>query len=260
MAEATTPILEMKNAGKIYAQGGRRIEALRGANLRVKKGEFICLIGASGCGKSTLLRIMAGFEQPTTGEALMWGKPIEAPEPSRGMVFQDYALFPWLSVRDNIGFGPTSRGLSSGEVKATVDKFVDLVGLGKFANAYPHQLSGGMKQRVAIARVLANDSRILLMDEPFGALDAMTRERLQDELVDIWSRTGLTVLFVTHSIEEAIFLADRVVVMSPGPGRIESDNALELARPRDVASPEFNAIRRVLGAKLHSHHGKKAAA
>src|ERR1700742_2189661 len=145
MAESAIPILEMKNAGKIYAQGGRSIEALRGASLRVKKGEFICLIGASGCGKSTLLRIIAGFETPSTGEALMWGKPIAGPAPSRGMVFQDYALFPWLSVRDNIGFGPASRGLSRAEVKATVDKFVELVGLHKFANAWPHQLSGGMK-------------------------------------------------------------------------------------------------------------------
>src|SRR2546430_1875398 len=181
---------------------------------------------------------MAGFEQPTSGQALMWGKPIEDPEPSRGMVFQDYALFPWLSVRDNIGSGPAARGLSGGEVKATVDKFIDLVGLQKFANAYPHQLSGGMKQRVAIARVLANDAELVLMDEPFGALDAMTRERLQDELLDIWQRTGLTVMFVTHSIEEAIFLADRVVVMSPGPGRIETEMRIDLPRPRDVAAPD----------------------
>jgi NitT/TauT family transport system ATP-binding protein len=175
------------------------------------------------------------------------------------MVFQDYALFPWLSVRENIAFGPTARGLASFEVKAIVEKFVDLVGLSKFVTAYPHQLSGGMKQRVAIARVLANDAEVVLMDEPFGALDAMTRERLQDELLEIWQRTRLTVVFVTHSIEEAIFLANRVVVMTPGPGRIESDNALDLGRPRDVASPEFNSVRRVLGAKLHSHHGKKAA-
>ena len=189
----------------------------------------------------------------------MWGMPIKGPDPTRGMVFQDYALFPWLSVRDNIGFGPASRGLARHVVKETVDKFIELVGLTKFANAYPHQLSGGMKQRVAIARVLANDAEIVLMDEPFGALDAMTRERLQDELLDIWQRTGLTVVFVTHAIEEAIFLADRVVVMTPGPGRIESDNPLSLQRPRDVASPEFNDIRRVMSAKLHSHHGKKAA-
>ena len=254
------PIIDIKGVSKVFKLQDQTINALSDANLTIGKGEFICLIGASGCGKSTLLRIMAGFEQPTAGEALMWGKPIEAPEPSRGMVFQDYALFPWLSVRDNIGFGPTSRGLSSGEVKATVDKFVDLVGLGKFANAYPHQLSGGMKQRVAIARVLANDAELVLMDEPFGALDAMTRERLQDELLDIWQRTGLTVVFVTHSIEEAIFLAGRVVVMTPGPGRIESDNALTLPRPRDVSSPEFNDIRRVLGGKLHSHHSKVASA
>jgi len=257
---AEIPIIEIKGVSKVFRLQDQTINALSGANLTIAKGEFICLIGASGCGKSTLLRIMAGFERPTAGEALMWGKPIEEPEPGRGMVFQDYAIFPWLTVRDNIGFGPASRGLSSGEVRATVDKFIDLVGLQKFAGAYPHQLSGGMKQRVAIARVLANDAELVLMDEPFGALDAMTRERLQDELLDIWQRTGLTVVFVTHSIEEAIFLAGRVVVMTPGPGRIESDNGVTLARPRDVASPEFNAMRRVLGAKLQSHHGKKAAA
>src|SRR5450432_2818520 len=223
MAEATIPILEMKAAGKIYAQGSRRIEALRGANLRVKKGEFICLIGASGCGKSTLLRMAAGFEGATSGEALMWGVQIAGPGPSRGMVFQDYGLFPWLSVRDNIGFGPKSRGRTTVETRETADRFIELVGLSNFADVYPHQLSGGMKQRVAIARVLANDAELVLMDEPFGALDAMTRERLQDELVEIWERTKLTVVFVTHSIEEAIFLADRVVVMSPGPGRIDSE-------------------------------------
>jgi NitT/TauT family transport system ATP-binding protein len=259
MADAAKPIIEIKDVSKIFKLQDQTITALSGANLAIGKGEFICLIGASGCGKSTLLRIMAGFEQPSSGQALMSGKPIAGPEPSRGMVFQDYALFPWLSVRDNIAFGPIARGLSGADVKATVDKFIDLVGLQKFATAYPHQLSGGMKQRVAIARVLANDAELVLMDEPFGALDAMTRERLQDELLEIWERTKLTVVFVTHSVEEAIFLANRVVVMTPGPGRIESDNALDLPRPRDVASPEFNDIRRVLGAKLHSHHGKKAA-
>jgi len=259
MAEATTPIVEIRRVSKLFRLQDQTIHALSDASLSIAKGEFVCLIGASGCGKSTLLRIMAGFEQPSSGQALMWGKPIDGPDPTRGMVFQDYALFPWLSVRENIGFGPTARGLSRAEVTATVDKFIELVGLAKFANAYPHQLSGGMKQRVAIARVLANDAELVLMDEPFGALDAMTRERLQDELLEIWQRTQLTVVFVTHSVEEAIFLADRVVVMTPGPGRIESDNGLELPRPRDVASPEFNAIRRVLGAKLHSHHAKKAA-
>jgi NitT/TauT family transport system ATP-binding protein len=257
---AEIPIIDIKGVSKVFKLQDQTIQALSDANVTIRKGEFVCLIGASGCGKSTLLRIMAGFERPSSGAALMWGKPIEEPEPSRGMVFQDYALFPWLSVRDNIGFGPVARGLSAGEVKTTVDKFIELVGLQKFATAYPHQLSGGMKQRVAIARVLANDAELVLMDEPFGALDAMTRERLQDELLEIWQRTGLTVAFVTHSVEEAIFLAGRVVVMTPGPGRIESDNALDLPRPRDVSSPEFNDVRRVLGAKLHSHHGKKVTA
>ena len=256
---AELPILDLRNVAKVYELNDQRIEALRDANLVVEKGEFVCLIGASGCGKSTLLRIVAGFEPPSAGEALMWDKAITGPAPDRGMVFQDYGLFPWLSVRQNIGFGPASRGLPKAELRALVDRFVDMVGLTRFADAYPHQLSGGMKQRVAIARVLANDAEMVLMDEPFGALDAMTRERLQDELLDIWQRTKLTVLFVTHSIEEAIFLADRVVVMEPGPGRIASEHRIELPRPRDVSSPEFNAVRRDLSARLHSHHGKKAA-
>jgi NitT/TauT family transport system ATP-binding protein len=256
---AELPILVIQGVGKTYTLNEARIEALRDANLTVRKGEFVCLIGASGCGKSTLLRIVAGFEKPTAGDALMWSKPIDGPGPDRGMVFQDYGLFPWLTVRENIGFGPSSRGLGKAATRDIVERFVSLVGLTRFADAHPHQLSGGMKQRVAIARVLANDAEVVLMDEPFGALDAMTRERLQDELLDLWQRTGLTVLFVTHSIEEAIFLADRVVVMEPGPGRIASEHRIELPRPRDVASPEFNEVRRELGARLHSHHAKKAA-
>jgi len=259
MADNALPILDIKNVSKTFVQNGQSFEALRGANLTVRKGEFICLIGASGCGKSTLLRMAAGFETPTTGDVLMWGTPVSGPGPTRGMVFQDYGLFPWLTVRDNIGFGPKSCGRPKAEVKETAEKFIELVGLQHFANAYPHQLSGGMKQRVAIARVLANDAELVLMDEPFGALDAMTRERLQDELVQIWARTGLTVLFVTHAIDEAVFLADRVVVMSPGPGRIDNEYTINLPRPRDMASDEFNEWRRLLSAQLHSHHGRKAA-
>jgi len=253
------PILDVRGVGKTYELNGLKIEALRDANLTVKKGEFVCLIGASGCGKSTLLRIVAGFENPSSGEALMWDKPVTGPAPDRGMVFQDYGLFPWLTVKQNIGFGPASRGLPKAQVRETAERFVTMVGLNRFADAFPHQLSGGMKQRVAIARVLANDADMVLMDEPFGALDAMTRERLQDELLDIWQRTQLTVLFVTHSIEEAIFLADRVVVMEPGPGRIASEYRIDLPRPRDVASPEFNEVRRELSNRLHSHHARKAA-
>ena len=259
MPDRTSPILELRGVTKQFDFQGQRIEAVRDAHLRVGKGEFVCLIGASGCGKSTLLRIVAGFETPTRGQALMWDVPIDGPGRERGMVFQDYGLFPWLTVRGNISFGPSSSGRPAGEVKDTVDRFISLVGLQRFADAYPHQLSGGMKQRVAIARVLANDAEIVLMDEPFGALDAMTRERLQDELLEIWQRTGLTVLFVTHSIEEAIFLGDRIVVMSPGPGRIESEVQVSLRRPRDVVAPDFNELRRQLAQMLHSHHARKAA-
>jgi NitT/TauT family transport system ATP-binding protein len=259
LREDTNPILALRGVSKQFELQGQRIEALRDANFCVGPGEFVCLIGASGCGKSTLLRIVAGFEMATRGQALMWDRPITGPGPDRGMVFQDYGLFPWLTVRRNIGFGPSAQGRPAQEVKETVDRFVTLVGLQRFADAYPHQLSGGMKQRVAIARVLANDAKIVLMDEPFGALDAMTRERLQDELLEIWERTRLTVLFVTHSIEEAIFLGDRIMVMSPGPGRIDNEIIVDLPRPRDVASADFNDLRRELSHKLHSHHGRKAA-
>jgi NitT/TauT family transport system ATP-binding protein len=259
MRDKSTPIIDIRGVSKTFHLQGLEIQALQDANLSIRKGEFITLIGASGCGKSTLLRMIAGFEQPTSGQVLMWGKPITGPAPERGMVFQDYALFPWLTVRGNIGFGPTSRGLPKAAVTEATDRFLDMVGLTRFADAYPHQLSGGMRQRVAIARVLANDAEVVLMDEPFGALDAMTRERLQEELLEIWQRTGLTVVFVTHALEEAVLLADRVVVMSPSPGRIESDNAVVLARPRDILSPAFNDVRRDLGAHLHSHHQKKAA-
>ncbi|MBC7800817.1 MAG: ABC transporter ATP-binding protein [Gemmatimonadaceae bacterium] len=248
------PLLRVEGLGKRYGV----VEALRGADLRIMRGEFVCLLGASGCGKSTLLRLVAGFEPPSAGRVVVAGRPVTGPGPDRGMVFQDYGLFPWLTVRDNVGFGPKARGLPRAEVLRIADRFVATVGLGRFADAYPHQLSGGMKQRVAIARVLANDAKLVLMDEPFGALDAMTRERLQDELLAIWAEQTLTVLFVTHAIEEAILLADRVIVMSPGPGHIVADEPVGLTRPRDVASPEFNAVRRRLGALVHSDHGRPA--
>ncbi len=253
------PFLEVAGLGKEFELDGSRVAALQNVNLTIDAGAFVCLIGASGCGKSTLLRIIAGFETATAGEVRIGGRKIEGPGPDRGMVFQDFALFPWLSVRDNIAFGPVERNLPKAEIDAKVEKFIDLVGLQRFANAYPHQLSGGMKQRVAIARVLANDAKIVLMDEPFGALDAMTRERLQEELLEIWQRTGLTVIFVTHSIEEAVFLSDRVIVMTPGPGRIEADIPIALPRPRDVVAPSFNEARAFLANILHSHHTLKAA-
>ena len=248
------PILDVKNVTKRFAFNNETVTALANANLTIEKGEFVCLIGPSGCGKSTLLRMVAGFETASEGELLMWTKPVQGPGPDRGMVFQDYGLFPWLTVTKNIGFGPAARGRPSKEVKETARRFVEMVGLTRFADAFPHQLSGGMKQRVAIARVLANEAEVVLMDEPFGALDAMTRERLQAELLEIWEAQKLTVLFVTHAIEEAIVLADRVVVMSPGPGRIVADERITIPRPRDPTSPEFNELRRRLSSLLAGHH------
>jgi NitT/TauT family transport system ATP-binding protein len=250
-----TPLLQATNAGKIYPGG---TEALRNANLTIAEGEFVCLIGTSGCGKSTLLRMIGGFESVTSGQITMSGKPVTGPGPDRGMVFQDYGLFPWLTVKGNIAFGPIARGKPKRQAHAVADRFVTMMGLDRFAGNYPHQLSGGMKQRVSIGRVLANEARLALMDEPFGALDAMTRERLQDELLSIWRSTGLSVVFVTHSLEEAIFLADRIVVMSPGPGRIVAEERITLDRPRDVSSPEFNGIRRRLASLLHADHTQAA--
>jgi ABC-type nitrate/sulfonate/bicarbonate transport system ATPase subunit len=246
-------ILAVRGVTKRFAVGDDEIEALARIDIAIAASEFVCMIGASGCGKSTLLRIVAGFEEPTSGGVAVQGKPITGPGSDRGMVFQDYALFPWMSVHQNIGFGPRQRQLPRREVQAIANEFVRLVGLERFADRYPSQLSGGMKQRVAIARVLANNATILLMDEPFGALDALTREQLQRELLQIWARTGVTIIFVTHSVEEAVLLADRVLVMSAGPGRIENDIRIDLPRPRDVSSPEFNAVRRDVARRLTSH-------
>ena len=253
MSNGQTESLTIHGVTKRFAVGDGEIEALAPVDLAIPKSEFVCMIGASGCGKSTLLRIIAGFEEPTTGEVAIDGKPVTGPGSDRGMVFQDYALFPWMTVRQNISFGPRQRHLAREEIDRTTDEFVRMVGLERFADRYPNQLSGGMKQRVAIARVLANNANILLMDEPFGALDALTREQLQNELLQIWKRTGVTTIFVTHSVEEAVLLADRVLVMSAGPGKIDSDFRIDLPRPRDVSSPEFNALRRDVARRLTSH-------
>ena len=253
MSNGHPETLTARGVTKRFTVGDDEVEALAPVDLAIPGGEFVCMIGASGCGKSTLLRIIAGFEEPTTGEVAIDGKPVTGPGSDRGMVFQDYALFPWMTVRQNISFGPRQRHLARDEVEKTTDEFIRMVGLERFADRYPNQLSGGMKQRVAIARVLANNANILLMDEPFGALDALTREQLQNELLQIWKRTGVTTIFVTHSVEEAVLLADRVLVMSAGPGRIDSDFRIDLPRPRDVSSPEFNALRRDVARRLTSH-------
>jgi nitrate ABC transporter ATP-binding subunit len=254
-AKQPPPILQISDLHKIYEAKNGAVEALRGINLTIRKGEFVCLLGASGCGKSTLLRIIAGFEQVTRGSVAVYGIEVRGPGPDRGMVFQDYALFPWLTVEDNIRFGPRHRQVPRKQITAITERFLAMVGLTPFADRYPHQLSGGMKQRVAIARVLANDADILLMDEPFGALDALTRGKLQEELIEIWRTTQLTVIFVTHSVEEAVLLADHIVVMTAGPGRVERQVTIPLPRPRDVSSPEFNALRRDVTALLSSHVG-----
>ena len=250
---APPPMLCVNGVQKIFAAANGTVEALHDINLTVEKGEFICLLGASGCGKSTLLRIIAGFEKATRGTVAVYGIDVDRPGPDRGMVFQDYALFPWLTVRQNISFGPHYRGVPATDIANITDRFLAMVGLAAFAERYPHQLSGGMKQRVAIARVLANDADLLLMDEPFGALDALTRGKLQEELIEIWQSTKLTVIFVTHSVEEAVLLADRVIVMTAGPGRVDCNIKVGLPRPRDVSSPEFNALRRDVTRRLTSY-------
>lgn len=260
MTDRSAPILNIHGLSKVFNLNGKPIHALKDVNLEIQKGEFICLIGASGCGKSTLLRIIGGFESVSSGVARLYHTPIDGPGPERGMVFQDYGLFPWLTVRQNIAFGPKQRGLPAAKLKELSDYYLDMVGLSKFADHFPGQLSGGMKQRVSIARVLANDCDVLLMDEPFGALDALTREVLQQELLNIWERTKLTVIFVTHAVEEAVLLADRVVVMTAGPGRIERDYRIPLQRPRHITAPEFNQVRKELTEMLTSHvsHAKAA--
>ena len=247
------PLLCVSDVYKVFAASNGTVEALRSINMTIGKGEFVCLLGASGCGKSTLLRIIAGFEKATRGSVSVYGVEVDRPGPDRGMVFQDYALFPWLNVRDNISFGPRYRGVPKADFSVQTERFLAMVGLTAFADRYPYQLSGGMKQRVAIARVLANDTDLLLMDEPFGALDALTRAKLQEELIDIWQTTKLTVIFVTHSVEEAVLLADRVLVMTASPGRIDYQVKVGLPRPRDVSSPEFNALRRDITQRLTSH-------
>ena len=229
---------------KTFLSESGETRAIDDITLGVRKGEFICLLGPSGCGKTTLLNLFAGFERPSSGHVYLDGREIESPGPDRGVVFQEHALFPWLTVQDNVGCGKRVRARSEVERREIVRRQLALIGLEGFDRHYPHQLSGGMKQRVAIARVLANEPEVLLMDEPFASLDAITRSGLQQELARIWKETGQTIVFVTHNIEEAVFLGDRIAVMTPRPGRILAVMEVDLPKPRDVNSPEFNAIER----------------
>jgi NitT/TauT family transport system ATP-binding protein len=231
---------------KSFPVGAQTITALQNIDLDVRRGEFVCLLGPSGCGKSTLLNAVAGFQPPTRGVVMVDGKAVIAPGPDRGMVFQEYALFPWMTVAENVAFGLEVKKLPRAQIAEQVEALLAKLRLQDFRNRYPKDLSGGMRQRVAIARVLALDSPILLMDEPFGALDALTRRTLQDELLRIWEEVGKTILFVTHSIEESIYLADRIIVMTYRPGTIKRDVTVDMPRPRDGASPEFNRLKREL--------------
>ena len=240
--------IDVKGVNKVFKTDNREVVALRDINLQIPHGQFVCLLGPSGCGKSTLLNAIAGFSLPSSGEITADGQLITGPGPERGMVFQEYALFPWMTVEKNIAFGLEIKGMAQAEIKQRVDQLLGMLSLSDFRNRYPKDLSGGMRQRVAIARVLALDSPIMLMDEPFGALDALTRRNLQDELLRIWSELKKTIIFVTHSIEEAIYLADRIVVMTYRPGTVKRDMIVELPRMRDPASADFNALKRELGA------------
>ena len=240
--------ISVQNVSKLFGADANAVAALQDIDLEVAHGEFVCLLGPSGCGKSTLLNLIAGFITPTTGSVRVGGVEVTAPGPDRGMVFQEYALFPWMTVEQNVGFGLSVKRLPRADIAARVAQLLELLTLTEFRTRFPKDLSGGMRQRVAIARVLALDSPILLMDEPFGALDALTRRTLQDELLRLWSELRRTVVFVTHSIEEAIYLADRVVVMTYRPGTLKRDRAIALARPRDPTADDFNALKRELAA------------
>ena len=247
-------VLEVKNLGKVFDSPQGPVTALQDISFKTHRREFVCVIGPSGCGKSTLIRILAGLETYSSGEALLDGKLINGPCPDRGMVFQGYTLFPWLSVKKNVMFGLESEGAPKARAESEALQWIELVGLEKFADAYPHQLSGGMKQRVAIARALANQPRILLMDEPFGALDAQTRAKMQSYLLEIWKNIDITVLFITHDLDEAIFLADRILVLKAHPGRVDELIEVPVPRPRtfdQYISPEFLATKKRLEELIH---------
>lgn len=220
------------------------VESLCDINIEVKDEEFICILGPSGCGKTTLLRIIAGLEHPDSGAVKIDDTVIDRPNQKLGMIFQDYSLYPWRTVNENIAFGLELHGVPKEKQDLIVKKYITLAGLAEFGKSYPHELSGGMRQRVAVVRALAVEPTVLLMDEPFGALDAQTRNMLQNELLDIWQKTKKTILFVTHSVDEAVFLADRIVVLTQRPGRICEVIPVKEERPRDRTSVEFAKIRR----------------
>ena len=246
MMDTMSAQIQIRGVHQLFTTADKGVVALRDINLDIPQGQFVCLLGPSGCGKSTLLNAIAGFVLPTSGTIITDGIEVRQPGPDRGMVFQEYALFPWMTVEKNIAFGLEIKGMDAHHIEQRVSHLLQMLGLQDFRQRYPKDLSGGMRQRVAIARVLALDSPIMLMDEPFGALDALTRRNLQDELLRIWTALKKTIIFVTHSIEEAIYLADRVIVMTYRPGTIKKDLTIDIPRLRDPSTVEFNALKREL--------------
>lgn len=247
MVNGRTPKIRLLNAGKSFhtSSDGAHV-ALAAGNLDIDEGEFVCLVGPSGCGKSTVINLMAGFEQPTEGSVLIDGKPVLKPDPDRIMIFQDYGLFPWKTALDNILFGLKCRGFSKAEAKVKALAALSGVGLSAWAQRHPHELSGGMKQRVALARALAVEPSVLFMDEPFAALDAFTRLHLQDELLELRKKRKITIIFVTHDLEEAVYLGERIVLMAPNPGRFENNITIDLPYPRDRTDKHFDHYRKKL--------------
>lgn len=247
LVRSTTGRISAANLTIEVGHGAKAFEAVQDVTLTIEPGELVCVLGPSGCGKSTLLGALAGHITQSKGVLEVDGAPVEGPHPDRGIVFQHHTLFPWKSVIDNVAFGPKMRGIRRAERRHMAEEILELVGLSDFSDRYPKQLSGGMQQRVEIARVLVNRPRLLLMDEPFSALDALTRLKMQELLLDIWERVRTTILFVTHDIDEALFLADRIIVMSPRPGRILEEIKVPFDRPRAteiVAIPEFGQLKR----------------
>ena len=247
-------VLEVRDLTRTFPAQNGELVALKSLNFTVRRREFMCIIGPSGCGKSTLIRLLAGLDEQTSGDVLLDGRPVHGPCKDCGMVFQGYTLFPWRTVLKNVMFGLQMRGMDSDQATGEALQWLELVGLAKFKDAYPFQLSGGMKQRVAIARALAKNPRILLMDEPFGALDAQTRAQMQDYLLQIWRNVDVTILFITHDLDEAIYLADRILVLKAHPGEVQELIEVPVPRPRgpeQFAAPEFLAVRRRLDALIH---------
>lgn len=248
-------LLEAKKLSQVFKHGKTERTILNQLDLKIHKREFICVIGPSGCGKSTLSRIVAGLDPYSHGELIVDGELIKGPSPERGMVFQGYTLFPWKTVKENVMFGPLMKGASNPSAEAAAREWINIIGLEKYENQYPHQLSGGMKQRVAIARALVNEPKILLMDEPFGALDPHTRQKMQKHLMDLWQNIDITIIFVTHDMDEAILLADRIVALKANPGEIKEIIEVHLPRPRTpelMLTPEFKKLRERVDDLVHA--------